>query len=84
MSATGYTTEAPAAALKERAKTRAWLLNVIMTGAVAWTREARVLLALAEQRGITLDEQTLMYADVHDLQRWQACVRQRLQEADVS
>lgn len=59
-----------------RVEMRARLLKAIMTGAGAWSREARALLTLAEQRGVTLDEETLMYSDVRDLQGWQARVRQ--------
>lgn len=81
MSATEGKTKTPVATRQGRAQTRAWLLNVIMTGAGAWTREARALLALAEQRAITLDEQALIHADVQDLQRWQARLCERPQEA---
>lgn len=56
---------------EERAKIRAWLLKQIMTNAGAWTREARVLLALAEQRGVMLDEKALMRSDVRELREWQ-------------
>lgn len=84
MSATVGKTKTPVATQQGRAQTRAWLLNVIMTGAGAWAREARVLLALAEQHGITLDEKALMNADVYDLQRWQVRLCEWLQEADVS
>ena len=84
MSATACKTKVPATTLEGRAETRAWLLTVIMTSAGAWTREARELLALAEQCGITLDEKALMNADVRDLQRWQACLCERPQEAEAS
>lgn len=60
----------------ELTETRARLLKVIMTGRGAWSREARELLALAEQRGVVLGEETLMRSDVRDLQRWQARLRQ--------
>lgn len=56
---------------EERAKIRAWLLKQILTNAGAWTREARVLLALAEQRGIMLDERALMHSDVREVREWQ-------------
>lgn len=60
---------------EERAAARSQLLKDIMTGASAWSREARALLALAEQRGIALDEEALLYSDVRDLQGWQARLR---------
>jgi hypothetical protein len=34
----------------------------------AWSREARAILALAAQAGVRLDEETLLWSDVHDLQ----------------
>ncbi len=36
-------------------------------GAGAWSREARVLLALAAARGVRLDEAELIWDDAHDL-----------------
>lgn len=36
-------------------------------GCSAWSREARIVLALAAARGIQLDEAELTLADVHDL-----------------
>jgi hypothetical protein len=43
------------------------LLDAIEVGG-AWSREARAILALAAQAGVRLDEETLMWSDVHDLQ----------------
>jgi hypothetical protein len=34
----------------------------------AWSREARAILTLAAQAGVRLDEETLLWSDVHDLQ----------------
>lgn len=45
--------------------TPAFLASV--KGCGAWSREARLLLALAAARGIQLDESRLTLADVHDL-----------------
>jgi hypothetical protein len=36
-------------------------------GASAWSREARALLTLAAALGVKLDEQALIWDDVHDL-----------------
>ena len=36
-------------------------------GSGAWSREARVLLALAAARGVKLDEAALVLDDAHDL-----------------
>jgi hypothetical protein len=36
-------------------------------GSGAWSREARVLLALAAMRGVKLDEAALVWDDVHGL-----------------
>ncbi|HEU0026447.1 MAG TPA: hypothetical protein VFQ25_04965 [Ktedonobacterales bacterium] len=36
-------------------------------GSGAWSREARVLLALAAARGVKLDEAELIWDDAHDL-----------------
>ena len=43
------------------------LLDAIEMGG-AWSREARAILALAAQAGVRLDEETLLWSDVHDLQ----------------
>jgi hypothetical protein len=48
------------------------LLNEIMAGGGAWSREARALLALAQERGVALDDETLIYSDVRDLQAMQS------------
>ena len=42
----------------------------------AWVREAALALALAAQAGVTLDEATLIYADVRDLLALQQTLRQ--------
>lgn len=42
----------------------------------AWTREAALTLALAALSGVTLDETTLIYADVRDLMALQRRLRQ--------
>ena len=34
----------------------------------AWSREARAILQLAAQVGVRLDEETLLWSDIHDLQ----------------
>ena len=47
------------------------LLKAIMIGQDAWSREARVLLTLAQRRGIALDDSALVYSDVRDLQAMQ-------------
>ena len=47
------------------------LLKAIMDGGGAWSREARAVLALAQERGVTLDDDTLVYSDVRDLQTMQ-------------
>jgi hypothetical protein len=39
-------------------------------GGGAWSREARILLPQAAARGIRLDENELVWADVHDLRAW--------------
>jgi hypothetical protein len=43
------------------------LLDAIAMGG-AWSREARAILALAAQAGVRLDEETLLWSDIHDLQ----------------
>jgi hypothetical protein len=43
------------------------LLDALELGG-AWSREARAILALAAQVGVRLDEETLMWSDIHDLQ----------------
>jgi hypothetical protein len=43
------------------------LLDAIEMGG-AWSREARAILQLAAQAGVRLDEETLLWSDVHDLQ----------------
>ena len=48
------------------------LLKEIMSGGGAWSREARTLLALAQARGVALDDETLIYSDVRDLQAMQS------------
>jgi hypothetical protein len=48
------------------------LLKEIMAGGGAWSREARALLTLAQERGIALDDETLIYSDVRDLQAMQS------------
>ena len=40
----------------------------IVTGGGAWRREARVVVGLAARHGLMLDEQTLIFSDVRDLQ----------------
>lgn len=52
----------------EARQERLRLLKAIMDGSGAWSREARSLLALAQERGVTLDDNTLVYSDVRDLQ----------------
>ena len=34
----------------------------------AWSREASAILPLAAQVGVQLDEETLLWSDIHDLQ----------------
>jgi hypothetical protein len=34
----------------------------------AWSREAKAILQLAAQAGVRLDEETLLWSDIHDLQ----------------
>jgi hypothetical protein len=34
----------------------------------AWSREAKAILRLATQAGVRLDEETLLWSDIHDLQ----------------
>lgn len=55
---------------KEQRRLR--LLKEVMCGHSAWSREARALLALAQERGVTLEDDTLVYSDVRDLQAMQA------------
>ncbi len=43
------------------------LLDAIEMGG-AWSREARAILTLAAQAGVRLDEETLLWSDIHDLQ----------------
>jgi hypothetical protein len=43
------------------------LLDAIEMGG-AWSREARAILGLAAQVGVRLNEETLLWSDVHDLQ----------------
>jgi hypothetical protein len=43
------------------------LLDALELGG-AWSREARAILSLAAQAGVRLDEETLLWSDVHDLQ----------------
>jgi hypothetical protein len=43
-------------------------MTEVITGGGAWRREARVVLALAAQQGLVLDEQALIFSDVRDLQ----------------
>ncbi|WIG60692.1 MAG: hypothetical protein OJF49_003440 [Ktedonobacterales bacterium] len=62
------TTRTPTA---ERTYTAAFL-TALTSGCGAWGREARVVIALAAQTGIALDEQTLVWSDVRDLQALRA------------
>lgn len=55
----------------EQEQRRLQLLKTIMCGQTAWSREARAALALAEERGVALDHDALVYSDVHDLQAMQ-------------
>ncbi|HLJ82197.1 MAG TPA: hypothetical protein VKT52_11970 [Ktedonobacterales bacterium] len=55
----------------ESRQERLRLLKAIMDGGGAWSREARAVLALAQERGVTLDDDTLVYSDVRDLQAMQ-------------
>lgn len=58
----------------EQEQRRLRLLKTIMDGGGAWSREARearAVLALAQERGVTLDDDTLVYSDVRDLQAMQ-------------
>jgi hypothetical protein len=43
------------------------VLDAIEMGG-AWSREARAILTLAAQAGVRLDEETLLWSDIHDLQ----------------
>ncbi len=43
-------------------------LDAALCGGGAWAREARLVVALAARRGVKVDEQALIYSDVHDLQ----------------
>jgi hypothetical protein len=43
----------------------------------AWSREARAILSLAAQAGVRLDEDTLLWSDVHDLQMLRLFLRSR-------
>jgi hypothetical protein len=43
----------------------------------AWSREARAILRLAAQAGVRLDEDTLLWSDVHDLQMLRLFLRSR-------
>lgn len=43
-------------------------LDATLCGGGAWAREARLVVALAARRGVKVDEQALIYSDVHDLQ----------------
>lgn len=43
-------------------------LEAALCGGGAWAREARLVVALAARRGVKVDEQALLYSDVHDLQ----------------
>ena len=63
----------------ERTYTAAFL-ETLTSGCGAWGREARVVIALAAQTGIALDEQTLIWSDVRDLQT----LRARLTEQRVA
>ena len=55
----------------EQEQRRLHLLKEMMCGHSAWSREARALLALAQERGVALDDDTLVYSDVRDLQAMQ-------------
>jgi hypothetical protein len=43
------------------------LLDALEMGG-AWSREAHAILQLAAQAGVRLDEETLLWSDIHDLQ----------------
>jgi hypothetical protein len=47
------------------------LLKEIMCSHNAWGREARVLLAVAQEHGVRFDDDMLMTSDVRDLQAMQ-------------
>ena len=47
------------------------LRYVLASAGGSWGREFRVLLTLAECRGVSLDADTLTFYDVHDLQALQ-------------
>lgn len=42
--------------------------QTLCAGSDAWSREARRVHELAARRGVRLDEQTLIFSDVRDLQ----------------
>lgn len=52
------------------------LLDAIEMGG-AWSREARAILQLAAQAGVRLDEETLLWSDIHDLQMLRLFLRSR-------
>lgn len=67
---TSMTSTARAETDQEQRRLR--LLKEVMCGHSAWSREARALLALAQERGVALDDETLVYSDVRDLQTMQS------------
>jgi hypothetical protein len=48
----------------------------------SWSREARTVLSMASERGICLDDERLIYSDVHDLVTLERELRQ-IATADV-
>jgi hypothetical protein len=51
-----------------------------LSGEGAWVRHARVVVALAAQAGVSLDEETLIVCDVHDLQALERMLRQAVEQ----
>jgi hypothetical protein len=51
-----------------------------LCGGGAWSREARIVVALAAQAGIVLDEETVIVCDVRDLQALQSVLRREVEK----
>lgn len=56
-----------------QAERAAWLRYKLVSAGGSWGREFRLLLTLADERGESLDTDTLTFYDVRDLQALQRC-----------
>jgi hypothetical protein len=65
--------DGPAVSLRERA----------LAGESAWSREARIALALAAEAGVAMDDETLFACDVRDLQTLQHSLQHTIRRSSA-